>query len=608
MYIDVVPNRSGKPAVLLRESKREGNKIIKTTVANLSGLDPNIIRNIRIALKGGDPSALSNEKAVEEIVCDDIVPWGHVKAVMTAMDSLGIGNLLDPQPSRERDMALGLVAARILRPLSRYCAAARRNACPLAAESGLEGFDGNDACRALDWLLERQPAVQRRLAGRHLSGGGLAFLDMSSSCHEGGKPPLVSRRVSDSDSDSDSGSGSDYDAGGSSLLRHGSSRDRIRGRLRISYALLTDKEGRPISIEAFPGNTAGSADFLPAADRIRNEFSLKRIVMVGGWGMIGNDDIPILKAAEGIDWITALRPTSVKSLAEREVFSFRKSDGYDFREFSSPEYPDERLVACKYTGLKEKREKTRDFLIDAAAERLGKINARALAGMLKNKDAIALAAGRVVENCKAGKHFILEFSDQGVSYRLNDKSIGLEKALDGICAIRTSLPAETMTIEECVLRHNDLSQAEGAFRTVKSLDLPISPACRRLDDGIRASLFLTMLAYYVEWHLRDAWRELTFGDPETSEINNERGPAAPAPRSQKAERKISAKQAQIGDSIFRARKHELILAELAAVNEVSLVFRGGGKNNEDLVFKRYNKYSQLQSKAFKLLKKIPKYQ
>jgi transposase len=592
MYLDIKVKGNSK-TVLLRESRREGKKIIKNTVANLSKCDPLLIKNIEKAIKMREIVFAGD--IIDQIVCDDTVPWGHVEAVLSTMDRLGIPELIDPKPSDERNIVLGLVAARIIHPRSKYSTSLWWSSTSLASKLHLETFDEDNIYDVMDWLHPKQSEIEFKLAKRHLKDGDLAFIDMSSSYYEGGKSTLISQGDEEVANEL------------SSLVRFGYSRDKKRGKAQINYSLLTDKFGRPISIEAFPGNTSDSTIFLPTVDKIKKEFNLSRVVMVGDRGMITSKGITILRQTDGVDWINALRSTSIKSIVPEMGFQFGLFDERNLCEFIAPDqYPGERLAACMNYELKSKREKTRESLIKKTSDSLDKIKARVESGRLKKVDAIALTVGRAINKCKVKKHFNLEIRESFFSYSLNEESINNEKTLDGVYVIRTSLPVEVMSMADCVRQYKNLSQVEQAFRTMKSVNLKVRPIYHRLDNRIRTHLFLTMLSYYVEWHMREAWRDLTFSDPKLAENKKTRDPINPAEKSDKAKKKSSSKM--IDDSNpTKVHSFESILTSLGSISEVQLVLKHEGPDKPGIPFKRKKELTSLQVKAFDLLGRVPSY-
>jgi transposase len=535
MYIEEINNQSNKPAVLIRRSIKVNGKYKKETVANISSLPKNVIENIKLALKGENFTTQSQVLNSTEI--KSTVPWGHVKAVLNAMERLGIAKLIDPKPSSERSLILGLIAARIMEQSSKLSTMSWWNSCSLASELNIQQFGEVDIYKAMDWLLPRQQEIEKKLCERHVKDGDLLFADMSSTYYEGEKSPLIFKKGNSAGQDCEN------ETGVNMLVRRGYNRDKKRGKPQINFAMLTDKNGRPISISVLPGNTSDSAVFLPAVDKIRNEFDVDRAVMVGDRGMITSKDIAIISKIDGIDWITAIRSSSssVKKLVAEKLFHFDADDEYQFCEFSAPEsYPGERLAACLNPELKKKRKTARNSLIEATKTNLDKIKVRVDSGRLKESDKIGLAVGRVIDKQKMKKHFTIVVGENTFGYCLNQESISEEEASDGIYVIRTSVPPEILTAGECISQYKNLAQVERAFRTMKTINLRIRPIFHHLDDRIKSHIFLTMLSYYVEFHLREAWGEISFRDTDMEE-NKSRNPAAPYRRSARAEEKAETK-------------------------------------------------------------------
>jgi transposase len=592
MYVDTVKNRSSKPAILIRESYREGQKVKKRTLANISSLDENTIDLIRRSLKGEE--FVSTANLTEIVDTEKTVPFGHVQAVMTAMKRLDIARLTDSAPSRERDLIMGLVAARILAAQSKLATTGWWRNCSPGSELNISDATETEVYAAMDWILKKQPDIEKKLAGRHLKNGSFAFVDMSSSYYEGGKSTLVSHQgTSDKEDTEDE----------ESLVKYGYSRDKKRGKPQINYGLVTDKDGRPISITVFPGNTSDAKIFFPILSKINKEFNLSRVVMVGDRGMITSKGIEVLRAREGVDWISALRSTSIKKLIALRKHSTLLWDERNLCEFKDEvQFPGERLVACRNEELKIHREKKREALLEATINDLDKIKIRITAGRLKLQDKIAMSAGRALARHKMAKHFIVEIKDGFLSYSLNEESINTEKILDGVYVIRTSVNADILSSENCVRIYKNLAQVERAFRTMKTVNLNIRPIYHHLDERIRAHIFLTMLSYYVEWHMREAWREITFADTET-ELKETRNPVEKAKRSNKAQQKICTK---LTEDLLPVQKFKMVLNTLASISEVtySLKLKGQKKRNQLLTFKGLPKFEPLQKRAFDLLEKL----
>ena len=529
MHIDVVPNRGSTPTVLLRESFREGAKVCKRTLANLSSLSAAQIEAIRAALRGEvwQPVARAFEIIASRA-------HGQVRAVAMAMDRLGFASLLASKPSRERDVVLAMVAARIVESHTKLATTRWWHTTTLADDFGVADASEDDLYAAMDWLLARQDLIQKKLATRHLADGGLVLYDLSSSYFEGTHCPLAKR---------------------------GYSRDGKRGTLQVNYGVITDACGRPVAVRVHEGNVADSQTFLPAVEQIREEFGIEHMVMVGDRGMIANTAIDAMRAMDGMDWITALKSASIKALVEDGHLQLDLFDERNLLEFSSPEYPGERLVACRNPQLAKLRAHKREALLSSTERTLEQIKIRVTAGRLAGQDAIGLSVGRVVNQYKVAKHFALTIGDDAFTFARKPTSIAAEAALDGLYIIRTSVRAEAMDAADCVRNYKALSHVERAFRTLKGVDLKVRPIHHRTADRVRAHLFLCLLAYYVEWHMREVWRALMFADTEV-QAKATRDPVAPAKRSKAALAKVSRHALDDGTP---AHSFATVLADLATI-------------------------------------------
>jgi transposase len=590
IYVDRVPNQYSKEAcVLIRESTYVNGKVVKRTLANISFLSPELIDIISKSLRG--ERFVQESVLTESIDIQNTIPSGHVNAVKLTMERLGMAKLIDPKASPEKDLILGLIAARILEPESKLATSTWWKTNTLASEFGIEDADENDIYRAMDWLLSRQSAIENRLAQRHVKSGDLLFLDMSSSYYEGTKSQLVGE-----------GANKDEAAGEeeSNLARFGYSRDKKRGKTQINYGLLADDQGRPISINVYPGNTSDCKIAWPIAQKIMDTFELEKFVLVGDRGMITGENIKLFKETGGIDWISVLKSVSIKSLID-EIINNSLFDEMNLCEFMAPnEFPNERLIACRNPSLAIKRAKTRDELLSKTILALEKIKTRVIAGRLKGKDKIGLTVGKAIQKNKMGKHIIFDIKDTDFDYHINETSVKNEQALDGVYVIRTSLPKEVMSSEECVRQYKNLANVERAFRTMKTVSLRVRPIYHRLDDRIRAHFFLTMLAYYVEWHMREAWRELMFSDPDIN-FKKDRDPVAPAKRSAKGDKKASCKKNEDG---FGVQKFKMVLAKLAGISEVTYTISPKLTGGESVSFRGGPRLTPFQTKAYELIRKI----
>lgn len=528
MHIHSVPNRGSSPTVLLRESYREGSKVRKRTLANLSSLSPAQIEAIRAVLAGQtvQPSAQSLQITASRA-------HGHVHAVMLAMQRLDFASVLGAKPSRERERVLAMVAARIVAPHTKLATTRWWHTTTLAEDFGVAGANEDDLYAAMDWLLARQDAIQGKLAARHLSAGGLVLYDLSSSYFEGSTCPLA---------------------------KLGHNRDGKKGLLRVNYGLLTDARGCPVAVSVHEGNVADSATFLPEVQRLREQFGVQQLVMVGDRGMIGHKAIAELREFQGIGWITALKNASIRALVEQGQLQLDLFDERNLVELASPEYPGERLVACRNPQLAKLRAIKREALLAATEKHLQAIAARVQAGKLQGADAIGLRVGKLVNQYKVAKHFELAIADASFTFVRKHEAIAAEAALDGIY-IRTSVDAQRMEAAQCVRNYKALANVERAFRSLKTVDLKVRPIHHRTADRVRAHILLCMLAYYVEWHMREVWRELTFADTDQA-AKAKRDPVAPAERSERALEKVASRKVDDGTP---AHSFITLMAELGSI-------------------------------------------
>ena len=529
MHIDVVPNRGSTPTVLLRESFRAGAKVCKRTLANLSSLSAAQIDAIRAVLRGETWQPVA--RAFEIITSR---AHGHVQAVTMAMERLGFASLIASKPSRERDVVCAMIAARIVAPHTKLATTRWWHTTTLPDDFGVADAREDALYGAMDWLLERQDRIQQKLATRHLAEGGLVLYDLSSSYFEGTQCPLA---------------------------RRGYSRDGKRGTLQVNYGVMTDVRGCPVAVRVHEGNVADSRTFLPAVQQVREDFGIEHIVMVGDRGMMATTAIDAMRAMAGIDWITALKSASIKALVEEGHLQLDLFDERNLLEFMSPEYPGERLVACRNPALAASRAHTREDLLTATERTLAKIKARVDAGRLTGQDAIGLRVGRIVNQYKVAKHVALTIGDDTFTFERRPDRMAAEAALDGLYIIRTSVSAEAMDAAACVRSYKALSNVERVFRTFKGVDLKVRPIHHRTADRVRAHLFLCLLAYYVEWHMREAWRALTFADTDQG-AKATRDPVAPAKRSAAALAKVSHHTLEDGTP---AHSFSTLLAALATI-------------------------------------------
>ena len=514
---------------LLRRSYREGGTVKNETLGNLSHLPDELIEIIRRSLQGETfvPLAQAFEITGSR-------GHGHVQAVSLAMQRLGFASLIASKASPERDLVTAMVASRILAPSTKLATTRWWHTTTLAEDFGVAQASEDDLYAAMDWLLARQGSIEKKLATRHLRDDGLVLYDLSSSYFEGHCCPLAKR---------------------------GYSRDGRHGTLQVNYGLLTDARGCPVAVSVHDGNTADSKTFMPGVQKLRDDFGIKRMVMVGDRGMVSQKAIEEMREVDGIGWITALKSGSIRALVEQGQLQLGLFDERNLLELNSPEYPGERLVACRNPELAKLRAHKREELLVATEQSLGKIKVRVDAGKLSAGQEIGLRVGKVVNQYKVAKHFELVIADNTFTFARKNESVAAEAALDGIYIIRTSVPSEQMDAPQCVRNYKSLSNVERAFRSFKTIDLKVRPIHHRLADRVRAHILLCMLAYYVEWHMREAWRELMFADTE-QKAKATRDPVAPAKRSSTALAKASTHSL---DDDTPAHSFSTLLAELATI-------------------------------------------
>jgi transposase len=498
---------------LLRRSYREDGKVKNETLGNLSHLPDSVIDLIRRSLQGetfvpmGEAFEISSSRA-----------HGHVQAVAVTMQRLGFASLLASKACPERDRVAAMVASRIICPATKLATTRLWHTSTLAQEFGVADATEDELYAAMDWLLAAQDRIQKKLATRHLTDDALVLYDLSSSYFEGSHCPLA---------------------------KLGYSRDGKRGTLQVNYGLLTDDRGCPVAISVHPGNTSDSTTFMPQVTRLREEFGIRRMVMVGDRGMISQKAIDEMSKDADVAWITALRSSSIRTLVEQRHLQLGLFDERNLLEISSADFPGERLVACRNPELAKMRGHTRDDLLLATEKNLDRIKARVDAGKLVGEDNIGVAVGKVVNQYKVAKHFDWVITDSSFTFTRLAANIAAEAALDGLYIIRTSVTAQRMDAATCVRTYKSLTQVERAFLSMKTMDLKVRPIHHHLEDRVRAHIFLCMLAYYVEWHMREAWRELMFAD-EDREAKLTRDPVAPAKRSAAAMQKVRSRTLEDG--------------------------------------------------------------
>ena len=576
MYVATVPNRRSPPAILLRESYREGTRVKSRTLANITSWPPAKIEALRCLLRGERILAAGPEASLEEAF--EIIrtrPHGHVAAVLGTLRKLGLEKLLAPSHSRERDCVVAMVCSRVLDPRSKLATARSLDAATLHSTLGellgLEWSDEDDLYEAMDWLLPRQPQIEDALAKRHLSEGTLALYDLTSTYFEGRRCPLA---------------------------KLGHSRDGKKGKLQIVFGLLCDQEGRPIAVEVFEGHTGDPMTVASQVQKVRERFGLQRLILIGDRGMITSARIrEDLRSVTGIDWITALRAPTIARLVKDGALQLSLFDEKDLAEIVSPDFPGERLVACKNPLLAEERRRKREDLLEATERRLARIAAAINRGKrpLRGRTAIALQVGRALGRFKMQKHFTVRIGKASLHYERRQERIAAEAALDGIYVVRTSVPAAQLSSEAAVRAYKQLAVVERAFRSMKTVDLKVRPIGHHKADRVRAHVFLCMLAYYVEWHMRKSLASMLFDDDDRVAAEARRtSVVAPAQRSASAEEKARTKRTDDGSSVH---SFQSLLRDLATVakNQVKPRIMDAPS------FDKITTPTALQSKAFELL-------
>src|SRR5450432_2830674 len=541
MYVATVPNRHSPPAILLRESYRDDGKVKSRTLANLSHLPPHQIEALRLALAGSLPTA--GTPLPDSFLIARSLPHGHVAAVLGSLRNLHLDSILDPLPSRPRDLVVAMIAARILDPASKLATARGLHSDTLNSSLGdllhLDAAEESELYHAMDWLLPRQPRIEQELAKRHLSSGGLVLYDLTSTYFEVRHCPLA---------------------------KLGHSRDDKSGKPQIVFGLLTNSKGCPVAVEVFQGNTGDPKTVRSQVDKLRLRFQLKDVVLVGDRGMITSarirEDLP---AEHGIQWISALRANQIQKLAKDGQLQMSLFDRTDLVEIAHPDFPGERLIACFNPLLAEERSRKRPDLLAATEKQLEKIAVatRRSKRPLRGKHNIGLRAGKVLNRYKMGKHFQLRIEEDSFHYERKKVNIEREQNLDGIYVIRTSVKKEVLSSQEVVASYKSLSGVERAFRSLKTVDLQVRPIHHRLPDRVRAHILLCTLAYYVEYHMRQLLAPILFDDDDKVQAQASRtSVVAPATRSQAAKNKARTKLTPDG---LKVHSFQTLLADLATI-------------------------------------------
>jgi hypothetical protein len=575
MHIESVPNRKSHPTILLRESYRAGGKVRKRTIANLTNWPEPLVEGLRTLLRGG----VALTRADEALTISRSLPHGHVAAVLGTAERIGLPKLLTerrggPASRRYRDLVMALIVNRVIAPASKLATVRALNPQTAASSLGERLRLGEVADReiyeALDWLLDQQARIEKGLAKRHLAGGTLTLYDVSSSYLEG--------RCCE-------------------LARHGHSRDHRSDRPQIVYGLLCSREGCPVAIEVFEGNTADPMTLSDQVDKLKRRFGLERVVVVGDRGLITSARIREDLKPAGLDWITALRAPKIQELANGGPLQLSLFDDRDLAEITSPDYPGERLIVCRNPLLAAERRRKREALLIATERDLSRIKlaVERKRAPLRGTAAIGLEVGAGLDKHKMGKHYALTITDTSFAHCRKAEAIAAEARLDGIYVIRTNVPASALTAEQTVGAYKSLAQVERAFRSMKTVDLEIRPVFHWTAPRVRAHVLLCMLAYYLEFHMRSRLAPLLFDDHDRAAAAAERKSiVAPAERSPAAKRKVTSRRTDDGLPVHSFRS---LMQDLATVclNKVSL------PSNQKYRFDLPTKPTPLQTRAFELL-------
>jgi transposase len=573
MYIDVVPNRNSPPAVLLRQAWREGNKTCKRTLANLSDWPQEKIETFRRLLR--DERLLSPEDWFDT---QKTLPHGHVEAVLEMIRTLELERMISPQPCRERDLLVAMIAQRLLHPCSKLATTRLWHTTTLAEELGVADATENDRYAAMDWLGERQERIEKKLAARHLQQGGLVLYDVSSSFYEGRTCPLA---------------------------KFGHDRDGQKGLPIIVYGVMTNGEGCPVAVEVYAGNTGDPTTVADQIEKLRERFGLLQVVLVGDRGMLTQPQINQLKEHPGLGWITALTSVAIRELVTQGALPLSLLEEKNLAEITSPEYPGERLMVGHNRLLEQERKRKREELLAATEKHLEKI--RREVERRKNKplaaEQIGVKVGKVLGRYKMGKHFVYAIGENQFSWRRRPESMEREAQLDGIYVLRTSEPAERLSAEDTVRSYKSLAEVERAFRCLKGVDLLVRPIRHRTEERVPAHIFLCVLAYYVEWHLRRAWAPLLFEDEERREERQRRDPILPAQPSASAQHKKRSRETADG---LPVHSFESLLEELATRGRVTYALKSAtSERKSNLTFQQVPKPNPVQARAYELVRTHP---
>jgi transposase len=568
MYIEVVKNRNSAPAILLRESFRDGDVVKKRTIANLTHWDEDIRNGLAQLLKG---AVAVHPDQVFKI--QRSLPHGNVEAVLGTIKNIGLESIVASKHSPERDLVIAMVVSQILNPDSKLAYVSNLTSSSLAHQLGLENVNENDLYRAMDWLYEARERIEGKLAKKHLREGEHALYDVSSSYYEGQQ---------------------------CSLIRFGYNRDGKRGRKIIVYGALTNQQGCPVSVNVYPGNTNDCNTVADQVDKLRGRFGLNQITLVGDRGMLTQTRIEELKKCPGLGWISALKYEAIRALHVNGSFQLSIFDQTNIAEISSEDYPGERLIACYNQHMADHRFYKRENLLAATEREFEKIRANVSRRKKKILSAseIALKVGRVVNKYKMSKHFNLVTEDGKFEYSRNQESIEKEKKLDGIYIIRTSEPTEKISKEDVVRGYKDLSKVEQLFRTLKGIDIKVRPIRHWSEERVKAHIFICLLAYYVEWHMKKALAPLLFKDEELSQTRLTRDPVEPAEPSASAQKKKSLHKTEEG---LPVQSFKSLMAHMATRTLNECQFNNNHSNGQSAKIKQASEPTPLQKKVFELL-------
>jgi hypothetical protein len=573
MHVDRIPNRTSPPAFLLRETFREGGKVKKRTLANITHWPAAKIEALRRLLR----DEVVGGQAAPGLELLRSLPHGHVAAALGMLRKVGLDRVLSQggrQPAREVALCIAMLVARLIDPGSKLATARLLDGetanCSLGAVLGLGAVDEQALYDALDWLIGQQDRIEKALAHRHLENGTLVLYDVTSTYFEGRSCPLA---------------------------KFGYDRDGKSGKLQIVFGLLCTTEGCPVAVEVFEGNVGDPATLADQIRKLKERFGLARVVLVGDRGMITQARLEETVKPAGLDWITALRAPAIRSLVEAGAIQLSLFDVRDLAEITAPDYPGERLMVCRNPMLADERARKRGELLDATEKKLIAIQVRVRRAKkpLRGKDKIALAVGAVIDRYKMAKHFVLTITDDDLTFARKTAQISAEAALDGVYVLRTSLAPETLDATSTVKAYKQLAQVERAFRSLKTVDIEVRPIHHRRPHRVRAHVLLCMLAYYLEWHMRQALKPVLFDDHDKAAADAARTSiVAKAKRSKAADRKAATRRTDDGLPVHSFRT---LLGDLATVTRNTMAMAG----QPDATFVLYPQLTPLQARAFQLL-------